>query len=220
MKGIDMKTIQFALAAGVALALAGAAQAQDFQPKTAGTLMLNVRVTDVAPDAGDPITTLAGGATGLKAEVGDSVMPTIGLSYFLTDNIAVEAIAGSTKHTVRAQGAGADIKVKETWVLPPTVSLQYHFAPAAKLSPYVGAGVNYMFFYADKDFNGFGLDIDDGFGLALQAGADLAIQGPWSANVDVKKIFFETDAKDRFNGVKSKVSLDPWVVSAGVGYKF
>ena len=215
-----MNTIRLALAAGAALAFAGAAQAQDFQPKQAGTIMLNVRVTDVAPDAGDPITTLAGAPTGLKADVGDSIMPTIGLSYFVTDNVAVEVIAGSTKHTVRAKGAGVDVKLKETWVLPPTVSVQYHFAPAAKVSPYVGAGVNYMLFYADKDYNGFGLDIDNGFGLALQAGADVAIQGPWSANVDVKKIFFETDATDRYNGVKSKVNLDPWVVSAGVGYKF
>jgi outer membrane protein len=215
-----MKTFQLALAAGAALALAGAAQAQDFQPKTAGTIMLNVRVTDVAPKADDAITTLSGGATGLKAHVGDSVMPTIGLTYFLTDNVAVEAIAGTTRHTVSARGAATDIKLKETWVLPPTVSLQYHFAPAAKVSPYVGAGVNYMLFYADKDDNGFGLDIDNGFGFALQGGADVAIQGPWSANVDVKKIFFETDAKDPYNRVKSKVKLDPWVVSAGVGYKF
>ncbi|WP_308238124.1 OmpW family outer membrane protein [Phenylobacterium sp. J367] len=147
-------------------------------------------------------------------------MPTIGLTYFFTDHLAAELIAGSSKHTVRAKGGTTDVKVKETWVLPPTLSLQYHFAPAAKVSPYVGAGVNYMLFYADKDFNGFGLDIDNGFGVALQAGADVAIQGPWSANVDVKKIFFETDAKDPWNGVKSKVSLDPWVVSAGVGYKF
>lgn len=215
-----MKTIQAALAFGAALACAGVAQAQDFQPKAAGVRMLNLRVTDVAPDAGDPITTLAGAATGLRADVSDDVMPTVGLSYFFTDHIAVEAIAGTTKHTVTAKGPSTDLKVKETWVLPPVVTLQYHFAPAAKLSPYVGAGVNYMIFYGGKDRNGFHLKLDDGFGWALQAGADVAISGPWSANVDVKKVFFETDATDTTNGVKSKVKLDPWVVSAGVGYKF
>jgi outer membrane protein len=36
----------------------------------------------------------------------------------------------------------------------------------------------------------------------------------------VKKIFFDTKATDTTNGVKSKVKLDPWVVSAGVGYRF
>ncbi|MDP1618559.1 MAG: OmpW family outer membrane protein [Phenylobacterium sp.] len=215
-----MKTTAAVLAAGLALTLAGAAQAQEFQPKSAGTTMLNVRVTSVDPEAGDPITTLAGAATGLRAEVNADVMPTIGLSYFFTDNVAVEVIAGTTKHTVTAKGPATDVKVKETWVLPPVVSLQYHFAPAAKVSPYVGAGVNYMIFYNGSDKNNFDLDIDNGFGFALQAGVDVAVSGPWSANLDVKKVFFETDATDNRNGVKSKVKLDPWVVSAGFGCKF
>lgn len=215
-----MKTYAAVLAAGLALGLAGAATAQDFQPKAAGVKMINVRITDVDPEAGDPITTLAGAPTGLSAEVDYDVMPTIGLTYFFTDNIAAEVIAGTTKHKVKATGAGTDVEIHETWVLPPVVSLQYHFAPAAKVSPYVGAGVNYMIFYSGEDKNGFDVDIDDGFGLALQAGVDIATQGPWSVNLDVKKVFFETDATDNTNGVKTKVSLDPWVISGGFGYKF
>lgn len=210
-----------ATAAGAALTLVAAqAQAQDFQPKAPGTLMLNTRLSVVAPDASDPITSLAGGSTGLKAEVSDDLMPTIGLSYFFTDNIAVEVIAGTTQHTIRAKGGATDVKVQETWVLPPVVSLQYHLAPAGKVSPYVGAGVNYMLFYSEKDANGFGLKVDDGFGYSLQAGVDVALHDRWSVNLDVKKVFFETDAVDRFNGVKTKVNLDPWVASAGLGYKF
>ena len=215
-----MKTTTALLAAGLALSLAGVAQAQEFQPKTAGTKMLNVRLTTVDPEAGNPITTLAGAPTGLRAEVDADVMPTIGLSYFFTDNVAVEVIAGTTQHTVTAKGPTTDVKVKETWVLPPVVTLQYHFAPAGKVSPYVGAGINYMIFYGGSDKNNFALDIDDGFGFALQAGVDVAMSGPWSANLDVKKVFFETDATDNRNGVKSTVSLDPWVISAGFGYKF
>ncbi len=208
------------MAAGLALGLAGAAQAQDFQPKAAGVKMVNLRLTAVDPEAGDPITTLAGAATGLSAEVEHDVMPTLGLSYFFTDNIAVEVILGATEHQVKASGGGADIDIQKTWVLPPVVALQYHFAPAGKISPYVGAGVNYMIFFSGEDQNGFELDIDDGFGFALQAGVDIATTGPWSANLDVKKIFFETDAVDQTNGVKTTVKLDPWVVSAGIGYKF
>ncbi|MEW6019619.1 MAG: OmpW family outer membrane protein [Pseudomonadota bacterium] len=36
----------------------------------------------------------------------------------------------------------------------------------------------------------------------------------------MKKVFFETDATDRANGLKTTVQLDPWVISAGFGYKF
>lgn len=215
-----MTTARFALALGAALAFAGTAVAEDFQPKEKGLLMLNVRVSGVLTDAEDAIHTGAGADTGLKAKVGDDVMPTIGLTYFLTDHLAVEAIAGTTKHEVKAVGPGTDVTVHETWVLPPVVSLQYHFAPQAKVSPYVGAGINYMVFYGGEDENGFKVDIDNGFGYALQAGVDVAVTGPWSANLDVKKVFFETDASVNGGALKTKVKLDPWVVSAGFGYKF
>jgi outer membrane protein len=215
-----MKTKLAIGAALTALAAAGAAHAQDFQPKARGDVVLNVRVTDIAPSGSDPITTLAGAGTGLRAKAGYDVMPTIGVTYFLTDHLAVEAIAGTTQHTIRAKGPATDLKVKETWVLPPIVTLQYHFAPEARVSPYVGAGVNYMLFYGGDDKNGFRLKIDDGFGAALQAGVDIATRDRWSVNLDAKKVFFETDAVDRTRGLKSKVTLNPWVLSAGVGRRF
>lgn len=210
----------FAAAAALTVVGAGAANAQDFAPKQKGTIMLNVRATDVAPESKGDILTAAGVDSGLNVKVNDDVMPTIGLSYFLTDNLAVEVIAGTTQHTIKAVGPATDVEVHKTWVLPPVVSLQYHFAPDAQVSPYVGAGINYMIFYSGKDKNGFTVDVDDGFGWALQAGVDVAIQGPWSANIDVKKVFFDTDASINGGALKSKVTIDPWVVSAGFGYKF
>lgn len=203
-----------------AVALGSAAHAQDYQAKTQGSFTLNTRVSLVAPQGDDPITTIAGAQSGLRAHVGDDVMPTVGLTYFLTDNVAVEAIAGTTRHTISAKGTGVDLKVKETWVLPPVVTLQYHFAPAARVSPYVGAGINYMLFYGGSNKNGFNLKVKDGFGTALQAGVDIATKGPWTLNIDAKKVFFDTTAIDRANGIKSKVTLDPWVLSAGFGYRF
>ena len=215
-----MKASTYALALVGALALAGTAQAQEFQPKEKGLLMLNVRATAISPTADDAITTAPGAPSGLHVDVGDDYKPSIGLSYFLTDHVAVEVIATTSQHTIKAQGPATDVTVHKTWVLPPVVSLQYHFAPAAKVSPYVGAGVNYMLFHSGKDQNGFKVELDDGFGYALQAGVDVAVKGPWSANLDVKKVFFETDAKINGGALKSKVKLDPWVVSAGFGYKF
>lgn len=88
-----------------------------------------------------------------------------------------------------------------------------------RISSYVGAGVNAMLFYSGKGKNGL-VDLDDGFGYALQAGADVGIQGPWSLNVDVKKVWFETDAKINNGALTSSVNLDPWVGSLGVSRKF
>jgi outer membrane protein len=211
------KLIAAALAATLA---AGAAEAQPFTPKAKGGIVLDVRLTEVAPSGSDPITTLAGAPTGLRAKIDYDVMPTVGVQYFMTDNVAVEVIAGTTQHTVRAKGPGTNLKVHETWVLPPVVTLQYHFAPTARVSPYVGAGVNYMLFYGGDDKNGFDLKVKDGFGTALQAGVDVATGGPLTLNLDVKKVFFDTTAIDRTAGLKSKISLDPWVASAGFGYRF
>lgn len=197
-----------------------AAHAEGFQPKAAGAWMVNLRVTDVISDEDAKIETAAGVDTGLKADVSDDIMPTLGITYFFTDHIAADLTLGTTKHTVKAQGLAGNPKVHETWVLPPVITVQYHFNPKGRLSPYVGAGVNYMLFYSGSDKNGFTVDLDDGFGLALQAGVDYALSGKYSLNADVKKIFFETDADINNGALKSKVDLNPWVVSLGAGYKF
>jgi outer membrane protein len=214
-----MKMLVFAAVIAVGLT-AGAANAQDFQPKAKGDLIVHLRLTDVAPDKDAAILTSAGATTGLKAHVSDDVMPTLGFTYFLTDKIAVEAILGTTQHSIRAQGPGTDVLTHKTWVLPPIVTLQYHPLPASRVSPYVGAGINYMLFYGGKDENGFKVKVEDGFGYALQAGVDVAVKGPWSLNADVKKVWFSSDAKINGGALKAKVNLDPIVASVGVSRKF
>jgi outer membrane protein len=77
-----------------------------------------------------------------------------------------------------------------------------------------------MIFYSGEDRNGFTVDLDDGVGGALQAGADIGLTSPWSLNVDVKKVWFNTDADVNGGALFSDVDLDPWVVSIGVGRKF
>ncbi|MFA7263480.1 MAG: OmpW family outer membrane protein [Caulobacter sp.] len=215
-----MKTkIATAVVAAV-LAAGGAASAQDFQPKTAGTLLVDFRATSVAPDESGAIFTAGGVDTGLDVEVDSDTIPSLGISYFLTDKVAVELILGTSKHTVSATTAPTATAVHDTWVLPPVLSVQYHPLPAARVSPYVGAGVNYMLFYSGEDRNGFSVDLDNGFGYSLQAGVDIAIKGPWSVNVDVKKVFFDTDANINSGTLRSDVTLDPLVVSVGLGRKF
>ncbi len=215
------RKLALALVAATALAATGTAALADdaFVPKQAGHFMLQVRATDVSPDAGNAILA-AGAPTGLKADVSDSYVPTLGIDYFFTDHIAAELVLGTSYHKVKAVGTGVNVEAYDTWVVPPVLTLQYHFAPKARFSPYVGAGINYMLFYSGKNKNGFTTKLDDGFGTALQAGFDYGLGGRWSANVDVKKVFFNTTAKINGGALTSSVDLDPWVVSAGVGYKF
>jgi len=205
-------------------AMASAAHAEDAaQPtvgKHAGAIIVNLRGTVVDPVGSSPIYTAAGAATGLKATADTSVVPTLGISYFFTDHIAAELVLGTSEHNISAVGASGSTLVHRTWVLPPVLAAQYHFNPHGAFSPYVGAGLNYMIFYSGKDYNGFTVRPHDGVGEALQVGADYAVNRRANINVDVKKIFFRTDADINAGAYKSHVQLDPWVISAGLGVKF
>lgn len=220
-KGISkMKTATFVAAGLLAAALAGPALAQDFTPKEKGTWLVTGRLSNVGPDESGDILTAAGANTGLDVEVSDFTVPTLGFTYFVTDNVAVEGILGVSQHDVSAKGPGGSTQVLETWVVPPVVTVQYHFNPQGRISPYVGAGVNAMIFYGGKGKNGFDVDLDNGFGLALQGGVDIALKGDWSLNIDAKKVFFETDANINNGALKSNVTLDPWVISLGLTRRF
>jgi outer membrane protein len=210
------------LAALGVLALAGTAQAQEqaWQAPRAGDWLVTGRITDVAPTTDDAIVTAAGASTGLAVDVGAGIMPTLGFTSFLPDPWAVEATLGTTRHEIRAQGGATDVAVHETWVLPPVVTVQYRPLTGGNVSPYVGAGVNAMLFYGGDDKNGFTVDLDDGLGYAAQVGADIGLHGPWSLNVDVKKVWFNTDAQINGGTLGSDVDLDPWVVSIGIGRTF
>lgn len=216
---MKLKTLLIA-AAALAAGAPGLAQAADGAPFGKGTLIVTGRVTSVSSPGTDPITTAAGGATGLNVDVKNDVMPTLGFTYFLSDHVAVEAILGATQHEIRAKGGATNVEVHETWVLPPVVTVQYRPLSSGTISPYVGAGVNAMIFFSGKDKNGFSVDLDNALGLALQAGVDAQINDTWTLNADVKKVFVSTDADINNGALKSDVNIDPWVVSVGLGRKF
>lgn len=223
------------LATSAIVAISSPSLAQDFKGKSAGDIVVRARGLAVLPQekgdlhAGNPVNGDIG-----TASVGNDYIPEVDFSYFFTDNIAAELIAGTSRHRVKGNlvsALGNSIEVGKVSLLPPTLTLQYHFLSKERISPYVGAGVNYTLFYrADEanTANAAGLRITDTsyknrFGFALQAGVDVALTGAWSLNLDVKKIFLKTDVTASVNGaipVTSKVTLDPWLVGVGVGYRF
>lgn len=164
-----------------------------------------------------------------EVSVSTSFAPEVDISYFVTDNIALELIAATTKHDINGKGALKPIgELADTWVLPPTLTVQYHFAPKAKVRPYVGVGLNYTLFYsedASSDLNAAigdtDVDLDSSFGYALQAGVDFDLNEKIFLNFDVKYIDMDTDAKLTTGALENrvKVSIDPIVVGVGVGIK-
>lgn len=186
--------------------------------KEAGDWLVRARAIYVTPDESADI------SIGGKPAIDNSVMPELDFSYFFTDNIAVELILAVTPHDVGAVGTDiGDVDAGDVTLLPPTLTLQYHFMPKEKMSPYIGVGVNYTkFFDADVPSGGVitDIDYDSSFGLALQAGIDYAINDRWLINVDVKKIWINTDVSINAGAVTADVDIDPWIFGFGVGYRF
>ncbi len=168
------------------------------------------------PDPSATIT-VSGANIGGVTKVSDSFVPEADLTYFVTGNIAVEAIAAVTKHTVRNSVAGT---VASVWLLPPTITAQYHFDPEGAVRPYVGAGINYTFFY-DPHSALPNIGFKNGFGWALQAGADVPVgEGPYFLNFDVKKVFLGTHVRAAGGAVQASARLNPWIIGAGLGLRF
>ncbi|MCK0198487.1 OmpW family protein [Ancylobacter sp. 6x-1] len=163
------------------------------------------------------------GVPGSDLKYSDSVVPELDISYYFTENWAAELILGVTKHDINGAGSLAGLgKIGSTWLLPPTLTLQYHFTEFGAFKPYVGAGVNYTWFFNQKADSADDLDVKSTFGWALQAGFDYMIDQHWGFNVDVKKLFLKPDFDVTVAGtpLTGKADLDPWIVGVGVTYRF
>lgn len=188
--------------------------------------MVRLRGLGVIPDE-DSSNWVVGGApsSGADVEIDASIVPEVDISYFFTKNWAVELILAVTPHDIDGKGSiAASGDVGDVWLLPPTLLLQYHFDMGNGIKPYVGAGVNYTVFFAEDAGPSYAnLDLDNNFGWALQAGVDVQLQGNWFFNVDVKKLWLDTDASVTLlpsTPVTADVDIDPWIIGVGFGYKF
>lgn len=187
--------------------------AKDFNgPWSADRFQLRVRAIDVKPDVSSSVN------IGGEVDADYAIVPEVDITYFFTPHIAAELIAATSKHDVDYNG---NTDLGSAWVLPPTLTMQYHFTPENAFSPYIGAGLNYSIFYAEDTAAGFtDLEVSNGAGLALQAGADYWVNENWGINLDVKKIWLNVDAELNGGAIQADIDMDPWVFGTGVSYRF
>ena len=213
MKKILLMTAMCAMTFAGAMQTASAQDAAGFQ---AGDWLIRGRIIDVIPQE-DSSTSVAGGEIGVDADI----VPELDFSYFITPNIAAELILATSKHKLDGKGTLTGTPIGDAWIVPPTLTLQYHFMPDQAFKPYVGAGVNYSWFWNEKPSTAFNkLEMTGGFGYALQAGFDYNVADNWYLNMDVKKIWVNVDASLNSGGTTADVDLDPLVIGLGLGYKF
>lgn len=145
---------------------------------------------------------------------------TFNVSYMMTDAWAVEVLAAwPFKHDIELLDG---TKVASTKHLPPTISLQYHWAPHSMFQPYIGVGVNYTEFFDEKTYGpltGVDLKLKSSWGWAGDIGADLMLNDNWFLNGSIRYIDIKTNAE--LDGASiGKVDISPWVYSANVGFRF
>jgi outer membrane protein len=227
--GLAMKQMRLLIGTLLAL-LGGAAVALPAQAgDNNGDFMVRVLATGVLPDTSAGPISINGGP-GFPADsykVSDELIPALTLSYFVNKNWALELFCCFAKPNIDGKGtlAAAGFRnVGNTWIFPPAVTLQYHFDPMHGFKPYAGVGFQYINFF-DTSSNDLGgtMHIDDAVGFTLQAGVDMELGSGWYLNADVKKTWLSTSwtINNSVAGtVSGKFDLDPWIVSAGVGYRF
>jgi outer membrane protein len=206
-------TLAGALTASVAaIAAPQAAHAEQ------GPWLVRGRLLAVLPDEGASVTVLGG-----DLEIEDQFVPELDITYFFDKHWAAELILAVTPHEITHTPTGLDIG--EVWLLPPTLTVQYHFQPDdPDFRPYIGAGVNYTMFFGHDDADPAILDadFDSSIGFALQAGFDIPIDEHWSINVDVKKVWINTDVRldTTLGPVAADVDINPLIVGVGVAYRW
>mgnify|MGYP001764727467 CR=1 FL=1 len=185
----------------------------------AGDMIVRAGATQVMPqDNYEPYLTNARWGLG---EVKPSNDTQLGITfvYMVTNNVGVELLAATPfEHDIKLMGG----VIGETKHLPPTVSVQYYMNNSTIVTPYVGVGLNYTFFF-NEDLSTLGLndtELQDSFGLAYQAGVDIALAGNFGLNLDVRKIDIDTEV-DGTNVIDGyAVNIDPTVYSITAFYKF
>ncbi|OCK53879.1 OmpW family outer membrane protein [Bradyrhizobium sp. LMTR 3] len=196
--------------------------------------MVRLRVLGVLPDAGGSSVNVAGvpplSSPNSGLSISDQAIPELDITYFFTRNIAAELILGVTKHQISGTGTLNGLEIGTAWLLPPTLTLQYHFTDFGAFKPYIGAGINYTVFFnqsaANTPFAGLAmtdLHISNQVGAAVQFGFDYMLDSHWGLNVDVKKLWLRPDYSATVNNaipVTGRANIDPWLVGGGITYKY
>ena len=161
--------------------------------------------------------TLAGGT--LKASIDQDVRPTLILGRFLNPNWAVELLASFPyQHTASLNG----VEALEFKHLPPTLTLQYHFAPDAQVQPFIGAGLNYTLTFSESErgpLAGTESKVGNSFGAAVQVGLIFKTNAGFDITADVRWI--DIDADIQVGGASvGTVAVDPLVYGLYMGWNF
>jgi len=164
--------------------------------------------------------------TEMELDVEHGVGFEMSVTRMFTDHWALEFMATApTEHDLKyehgktLEGLGWVGSVDRTTLM---LNAQYHFNPAGRFQPYLGAGVQYSFFSGEKAFGpleGSTLRLNDSIGPGIQVGLDAFLSERVFLNVDFR--YLGMDSKLKVDGIKiTDVELTPFAWALHVGYLF
>ncbi|TCH97678.1 OmpW family protein [Roseococcus sp. SYP-B2431] len=214
-----MRIVGYAAAAMLALG-AGAASGQDaVRGKQAGDIVVGLGAIGVLPTNGGHVGRIGGTPT-----ASNSASPQLDVSYFFTPNLSQNLIAATTQHDVSVRNSAlGNVRLGDVWALPPTLTLQYHPLPRARISPYLGLGLNVTWFYGEGGRLTAPVNrvrIDPTVGVAPNIGVDYEIRPNWLLNLDAKWILMQPDVSVNSGLIRARADINPFVVGASVRYRF
>jgi outer membrane protein len=200
------------------------------QAHQAGDIIVRAGAITVDPQESSSNVKINGASlAGTAATLDSDTQLGLNFAYMVTNHVGIELLAATPfSHTVGTKGLGG-LKLGELKHLPPTLSVVYYpLDSSSAFKPYVGAGINYTWFFDDKlsseaEDAGFrGLDMKDSWGLAAQVGMDYMLTDNIMLNAQVRYIDIETTGTtySGANKVTVDVDVDPFVYMVGLGYKF
>lgn len=227
-----MRTTLFAtslLALAIAAPSVQAHQAGDIIVRAGAiTVQTKENTSGVKGDRGG----LAGADLGGKASISNDTQLGLNFAYMVTDHWGIELLAATPfSHDVSIKGTNAvDGKLGSFKHLPPTLSAVYYpLDSKSAFQPYIGAGINYTWFFdesvsSDAKALGFdGMKIKNSWGWAAQVGADYMLTDKLMLNAQIRYIDIDTTAyasHSTLGRAKVDVDVEPLVYMVGLGYKF
>ncbi len=201
-----------------AMALAPTAFAQDASTDTGAKRFAVVGGFAMSEPTSNP------SIAGARTQVDGGTAATLSASYYINDNIAVEAWGAADKFDHRLRNAQGG-KLGTVEAQPYAVSAQYHFGTSDKIvRPFVGLGYYEANYDGEKAeptgaLAGQRIGVETAKGAMATAGVDVALSPMWFARADVRYLQGDSDVK--LNGTKvGNAELNPVVLGLGLGARF
>jgi outer membrane protein len=221
--------------------------------QSAGQWVINAGWMHLSPqDSSQPLTVNALGSSvqvpGSGATVSNADTFSLTASYFVTDHVAIEALLG-VPPKLHLSGTGSlsglgELGSARVW--SPAILAQYHFGePTARLRPYVGAGLSFVWFnniklsapMASGQFlysptlgtslqGPTSASLSKSFAPVINAGLTYNIDSHWSVGASVSYVWLSTKATLTTQSplgtvsTSTKVKINPIVTFLSVGYRF